>query len=222
MSLTAARDAFRPWAVVPAKRFGRAKSRLGGALASDERRELARALCDRVLRACADSGALHGTLLATDGADVASLAVQRRAAVLRDRPGESSLARVVDAALAELRARDATHALVVMADLPRASARDLRELLALLRSADVVLVPDAQRRGTNALGLRLDLPFVTAFGRADSLQAHLREAARCGARARVLHQPRLALDIDTPGDLSALRSARAGAWPRPARCAPAR
>jgi len=222
VSLNGARDDFRPWAVVPAKRFGRAKSRLGGALASDQRRELARALCDRVLCACTDSRALHGTLLATDGADVAALAVQRRAEVLRDRPGESSLARIVDAGLDELRSRGATHALVVMADLPQVVACDLRELLAVLRRTDVVLVPDAQRRGTNALGLRLGLPFRTAFGRADSMQGHVREAARCGARARVLHHPRLALDIDTPGDLWALRSERVDAWPQRARCAPAR
>jgi 2-phospho-L-lactate guanylyltransferase len=200
------RDEFRPWAVLPAKRFGRAKTRLGGVLPAAERRELARALCDRVLGACAASRVLHGTLVATDGDDVTALATHRRAAVLRDRVGETALARIVDAALDDLRARGATHALVVMADLPCATARDLRELLALMRDADVVLAPDVQRRGTNALGLRLDLPFHTAFGRADSLQRHVREAARAGCHARVLYHPRIALDIDTPEDLMALHA----------------
>jgi 2-phospho-L-lactate guanylyltransferase len=204
--LNGARDEFRPWAVLPAKRFGRAKTRLGGALPASERRELARALCDRVLGACAASRVLHGTLVATDGDDVTALAMHRRAAVLRDRAGDTALAQIVDAALDALRARGATHALVVMADLPCVAARDLRELLALMRDADVVLAPDVRRRGTNALGLRLDLPFHTAFGRADSLQRHVREAARAGCQARVVYHPRIALDIDRPEDLMALRA----------------
>lgn len=195
------------WAVVPAKRFGRAKSRLAAALPPAERRELARALCRRALWACSASGALAGTLVVTDGDDVAAVARGLDAAVLRDREaGGPALARIVDGALSALRARGATHALVVMADLPLIEPRDLRELLAALRETDVVLAPDALRRGTSALGVRLDRGMRTAFGHADSLQRHLREAARAGARARVLSNPRLALDIDKPDDLLRVQS----------------
>lgn len=193
------------WAVLPAKRFARAKTRLGAALSIEGRRDLARDLYERVLRACAGCGELSGTLVATDGEDVAALADQHRATVLRDtEAAKASLAHVVDAALLSLRLRGATHALVVMADLPYIETRDVRELLAASRSADVVIAPDALRRGTSALGLRLDLPFRTAFGHPDSLQRHLRESARHGVRPRVLYNPRLALDVDTPDDLHAL------------------
>jgi 2-phospho-L-lactate/phosphoenolpyruvate guanylyltransferase len=203
MSAARAPVPFVPWAVLPAKRFGRAKTRLDPALDAPARRALARALFERVLSACTDHRDLEGTLVATDGEDVAELAARRGAAVLRDAgPASGPLARVVDGALADLRARGATHALVIMADLPRIEARDVRELLGTLRDADVVLVPDALRRGTSALGVRLDLGFRTAFGRADSLARHLREAEQCRAVTRVVYNPRVAPDIDTPRDLA--------------------
>jgi 2-phospho-L-lactate guanylyltransferase len=205
VALNGERVAVVPWALVPAKRFGRAKTRLATALLPAARRDLARELCRRALSACSGSGALAGTLVATDGDDVCALAARQRVAVLRDRElGRPALAHVVDAALAELRARGATHALVIMADLPHIEARDVRELLALLRQGDVVIAPDALRRGTSALGLRIDLPFRSAFGHADSLQRHLREAERIGARARMLYNPRLAFDVDGPEDLARL------------------
>ena len=207
MRLTAAAVAPFAFALVPAKRFGRAKTRLADALPPAGRRELARALCRRALHACEASFALCGTLVATDGDDVTALARQQRALVLRDdRQRAPSLSRIVDAGLHELRQRGATHALVIMSDLPHIEPRDVRELLCALRDADVVIAPDAQRRGTSALGLRLDLPLRSAFGHPDSLQRHLREAARLGARARLLCNPRLALDLDTPEDLARVQS----------------
>ena len=196
---------FRPWAVIPAKRFGRAKTRLGTSLPAAERRELARALFERALAACRGCAELHSILVATDGDDVAALAARRGAHVVRDREPAASLAAVVDGALIAARDGGATHALVVMADLPQIQARDLRELLALLRDADLVLAPDIQRRGTSALGLRLALGLQTAFGSGESLQRHLSAAARAGGRSRLLYHPRLALDVDTPEDFHALR-----------------
>jgi 2-phospho-L-lactate guanylyltransferase len=199
------RPAFRPWAVIPQKSFARAKARLAPALGTVPRRALARELFGRVLGACSGCGELAGVLVATDGAEVAALAARGGALTLRD-PGPQSapLSTSVDAALVRLRTHGATHALVIMADLPQLTGRDLRELLAALRETRVVIAPDLQRRGTSALGLRLDLPFNTAFGRSDSLQRHLREAARTAGGARVVYNPRVALDVDTPEDLRAV------------------
>jgi 2-phospho-L-lactate/phosphoenolpyruvate guanylyltransferase len=209
------RTPFRAFAVIPQKRFGRAKARLAPALAPDARRELAAGLFTRVLSACHGCAALAGALVATDGADVAH-AAQRSAALLeRDRRAhEGRLSATVDVALESLRARGATHALIVMADLPQLQARDLAELLAALRDSAVVIAPDAQRRGTSALGLRLDVGFRTAFGHPDSLQRHLREATRTAGAARVIYNPRLAFDLDTPEDLAQLGPAGLAALTR--------
>jgi 2-phospho-L-lactate guanylyltransferase len=203
--VTELRVAFRPWAVIPAKRFSRAKSRLSAARPADRRLALARALFDRVLEACRRTPELAGTLVVTDGEDVAALAARRGAHVLRDAP-DATLAGVIDAALASLPIRGATHALVLMADLPLVQARDISELLARLRDCDYVITPDARRRGTSALGVRLDADLRTCFGHDDSLQRHIHELARISARSAVLHNPRVALDIDTPDDVTALRA----------------
>jgi 2-phospho-L-lactate guanylyltransferase len=213
-----------------AKDFGRAKSRLGRALSATQRRELASSMFDGVLGACLSASELHGTLVATDGQDAAALATRRGARVLRDEPLHPELHAIVDRALAHVGTLGATHALVVMADLPLARTRDLQELLALLRQADVVIAPDAERRGTGALGLRLDLGLRTCFGHPDSLQRHLQEARRLRAATRVLHNPRLAFDLDAPNHLPRLRQdtkatpapTRAGAELLPLAGAPAR
>jgi 2-phospho-L-lactate guanylyltransferase len=196
------RSSFRPWAVIPAKRFSRAKSRLASVLEAHERRELARALFERVLGACTDCRELQGTLVATDGEDAALAGRRRGAAILRDHEGAASrLGAVVDTALTWLGEHGATHAVVVMADLPLLSARDLDELLAQLRTRDMVIAPDLQRRGTSALGLRLGLGVCTCFGHSDSLQRHLDEAARASVSRLILHNPHIAFDLDSPADL---------------------
>jgi 2-phospho-L-lactate guanylyltransferase len=191
---------------VPAKAFARAKSRLDGVLAPAARRELAGSLLDRVLQACRQSDAFAGILVATDGDDVARTAARAGAQVIRDRAEQvTPLGEIVDAALASCVALGATHALVVMADLPLLQARDVRELVHALLADCVVLAPDAQRRGTNALGLRLDLGVRTCFGHADSLQRHTREALRVGAILHVANNPRVSCDLDTAADLARLR-----------------
>jgi 2-phospho-L-lactate guanylyltransferase len=200
--------AFRAWAVVPAKSFRRAKGRLAGVLGVAERRVLARAMFERVLATCVAAPELEGTLVATDGEDVARLAWTRGATILRDDVAASArLNAVIDAALVVLEARGATHARVVMADLPLLAPRDLAELLAQLRAHDLVIAPDQQRRGTSALGLRLGRGLRTCFGHADSLHRHVQEAARVGGTSHVLQNPRLAFDLDSPEDLRRWRAA---------------
>jgi 2-phospho-L-lactate guanylyltransferase (CobY/MobA/RfbA family) len=97
-----------------------------------------------------------------------------------------------------------------MADLPWLRGQDVRELLAQLRRADLVLAPDRSRRGTSALGLRLNLlkhGVRARFGHADSLQRHVEEANRLGATRTIVHNPRVAFDIDAPDDLWAFSRA---------------
>lgn len=160
---------------------------------------------ERVLTACTGCVALTGTLVATDGDDVAAFSARRGAAVLRDTASSArGLSGVVDAALANLLARGATHALVLMADLPRVEPRDVSELIAVLRGSDMLVVPDMRRCGTGALGMKLDLGLHARFGHADSLMRHVREGQRVGAFCRVIHNPRIAMDIDTFDDLSQL------------------
>lgn len=180
------------WAVVPQKTFDHAKSRLAPVLAPPARRALARALFEHVLDVLARSP-VRGSLVVTDGEDVAALAAARGARALIA-PGP--LGRAVDAALGSL---GRTRALVVMADLPLLAPADVSVACTLLAAHDVVLVPDHRGAGTGALGLRRPGVLPSCFGHPDSFARHL-GAAR-GLRVAVHHSPGLAFDLDEPEDL---------------------
>lgn len=186
------------WAVIPAKGFERGKSRLAGAL-GEERSAFARALFEHVLTTALACDAISRALVATDSEEVAALARARGAIVQMD-SGTSGLAAVVDRALGRV---EADAAIVLMADLPLIAVADVAEIARLLETHDVVVAPDRSARYTNALGLAPPTAMATAFGGGDSFRAHRTAAA--GLRLAVLDNPRIALDVDDPADLAALR-----------------
>jgi 2-phospho-L-lactate/phosphoenolpyruvate guanylyltransferase len=194
------------WAVVPAKSFARGKSRLAPVLAADERARFAGNLLAHSLGVLSASG-LDGVLVATDGDDVAALAQAHGAEVLRDR-GASTLAGVVDAALAAVEARGARSAVVLMADLPRLAVDDVRCIVEALASHDVALVRDHLGCHTNALALSPPTAFGTCFGRSDSFDAHLAAARAAGLDVVILECERVAFDVDAPDDHARLTASR--------------
>jgi 2-phospho-L-lactate guanylyltransferase len=186
------------WAVVPAKSLTRGKSRLRPVLGDLERALFAQRLLEHVLTVVRAAG-LDGVLVATGGDDVAAIATAHGAEVLRDR-GEGSLATVVDRALAAVAARGAEAAIVLMADLPRIEAEDVRALVSALDDHDVALVCDHLGHHTNALAIAPPNAMATCFGRDDSFEAHQNAARAAGLRAIVVASDRIAFDVDLPAD----------------------
>lgn len=199
----------RPWAVLPVKRFSEGKSRLTGVLDANERAALARALCRHVLGVLASCSGLGGTLVVTDGEEVAALGRGQGADVLL--VAAASLGEAVELGLGELMRRGAGAALVLMADLPLLHAQEIALLLGQLAEADVVLAPDRRGQGTNALALPLPPQLPLAFGAPDSLALHMAEATSRRLRLMVQHSPGLGLDVDEPEDWGELL-ARDRAW----------
>jgi len=195
------------WALVPAKSLERAKSRLSGSLGAVERADLARAMLEHVLSVLAASGKIDGVMVVTDGEGVAELARARGAVAVRD-AASPPLGAIVDAALAELRARGAGSALVLMADLPLLTPGDVGQLVARMAEVDVVAAPDLRGEGTNALGLAPPDRLRTSFGTRDSFDRHLRTAEAAGLALGVHRSDGLAFDVDEPADLEALRVRR--------------
>jgi 2-phospho-L-lactate guanylyltransferase len=201
----------RTAAVLPVKSFSRAKQRLGEAVGGGEREELAGAMVRDVLAALAAVPELDDVVVVT--AEAVAARAAENALVVHDpeEAGQSAAAaRGIDAALA----RGADRALLVPGDCP---ALDPREVSALLRSdADVVIVPDRHGTGTNALLLHPPAVMAPSFG-AGSFARHAALARAAGAQVKVRELPSLALDVDTPDDLAALRRAletRGAAAPR--------
>ncbi|MBD8079815.1 2-phospho-L-lactate guanylyltransferase [Cellulosimicrobium arenosum] len=147
-----------------------------------------RALQDLVVHAA--SGGDDGPHLRTDDADRLRIVLQPA-----DRPG---LDTAVDVGR-EIAAEDGpVRVLVAHADLPALTTDDVAALLAA--DPPVVVATDRHRSGTNLLVLDLiAAPFRTRFG-ADSLAAHLAEAAAHGLRSVVVQRPGTATDLDTVDD----------------------
>lgn len=193
------RPAPRPvWAVVPAKSFAHGKSRLSPVLADHERARFAGALLAHTLSVLGAAG-LDGVLVATDGDDVDVLAKAHGASVLRD-SGTTTLAAVVDDALAAVAGRGARAAVVFMADLPNLDGQDVREVVDSLQGYDLAVVRDHKGPHTNALALAPPTAIRTCFGRADSFDAHCAAARAAGLSLLVIDNARIAFDVDAPAD----------------------
>src|SRR4051812_10166373 len=108
--------------------------------------------------------------------------------------------------------RGAERVLLVPGDCPALDPAEVDALLAP-REAGVVIVPDRHGTGTNALLLAPPTAIAPAFGPG----SFARHTALAGGAGRTAELASLGLDVDTPGDLAALRgalAARAGAAPR--------
>jgi 2-phospho-L-lactate/phosphoenolpyruvate guanylyltransferase len=182
-------------AVVPVKGRDGAKTRLAPLLAPAERARLVREMLERVLEACEEASSITGTLLVTPDPGFASHSL----AVLRDLG--TGHADAVEAALRDPKAR--TGAVVVMADCPLATGEALD---ALAEHAQPLALAPSSDGGVNALALRGVDGYLPRMGvpLAESLAA----ARAAGIEATVLDDPRLALDVDTPGDYETLLACR--------------
>ena len=219
----------RTLAVLPVKSFGLAKQRLGVAVAPVQRRTLARAMAGDVLEALGRVEGLGGVIVVSAeelGADTAGIegadpplsagrfARGSRTELVHD-PEEAGQSAAARRGIRAAVARGAQRVLLVPGDCP---ALDPAEVGALLAAAapGVVIVPDRHGSGTNALLIAPPAAVEPAFG-PGSFARHAALARAAGARVRVGRLPSLELDVDTPGDLAALRAAlaaRSGGAPR--------
>jgi 2-phospho-L-lactate guanylyltransferase len=192
----------RTVAVLPVKRFARAKQRLRGALADGPRERLAAAMAADVLDVLCAFEAFARVVVVTGERAVAEQAAACGAHVVEDRDeaGQSAAAAVGVLAAREIGAQ---RALLVPGDTPGLRAGDLEALLA--RGEPVVIVPDRHGTGTNALLLTPPGAIAPAFG-PGSRRRHQTAAEAAGLDHAVVEIPALALDVDTPDDVAALRA----------------
>lgn len=198
-------------ALVAIKSRAHCKSRLAGVLAEPVRRELVRSMLANVLEALQAARCVHDILVISPERDGLPLDI----AVLTD-SGESLNAALTQAH-ARLPALGHSEALILPADLPYLTAREIETFLQAGRQSGFAIAPDRAHLGTNALFLRTHTPFTFHFG-PDSLRLHLKEAAERGLPAGILELPGMAFDVDEPADLEALGYPREeAAWQTTAR-----
>jgi 2-phospho-L-lactate guanylyltransferase len=195
-------------AILPVKRFGAAKQRLSEALGPEARAALAEAMVRDVLLALAPVRGLERTIVVTGERRAAALAGFFGADVVGDErdAGQSAAAGL---GLERARALGARRALLVPGDCPALDAGELEALLARHPAAPAVaIVPDRHGTGTNALLLAPPDALEPAFG-PGSRARHEELARAAGIEPAVEEVESLAYDVDTGGDLTALRAALA-------------
>jgi len=204
----------RTLAILPVKSFGRAKQRLGDAVGAEQRRALARAMATDVLEALGRVEGLDGVIVIS----AESLVEDLEPAVWSSRrfvrgiervhdPEEAGQSAAVRRGVRAALERGAERVLLVPGDCPALEPDEVSELLAEPREG-VVIVPDRHGAGTNALLIAPPEALEPAFG-PGSFARHAALAHAAGANVRIGRLPSLELDVDTPGDLAALRAALA-------------
>jgi 2-phospho-L-lactate guanylyltransferase len=191
-------------AILPVKGFEAAKQRLSHELTPGPRRALAEAMYADVLTALRRCAAIRRIIVVSSDNGAQRLAGGHGATVLDERGSGHSSAALIGIALAVEQGID--RALLVPGDCPLLDPRELEQLLSK-RPEDarrVTIVPDRHGTGTNALLLSPPDALQPSFG-PGSCERHAAAAQAAGLAHEIVNVPTLALDVDTPDDLDALR-----------------
>ena len=208
----------RTVAILPVKRFARAKQRLGESMTDALRRDLAGAMVADVLLALSQTHAIELTIVVTAEESVTASA-RGHGAIVVDDAAELGQSAAVELGVRRALMEGAERVLCIPGDCPALDPDELEQLLAAgddprtdaagaEASADaqsqVVIVPDRHGSGTNGLLLSPPDAIALSFG-PDSCERHRALALAAGAACHLERPGSLLLDIDTGADLAALR-----------------
>jgi 2-phospho-L-lactate guanylyltransferase len=194
-------------AVLPIKRFERAKQRLNNELAADARSTLAAAMLSDVLDALAQSRLLETVFVVSAEPTLGHLAERDGVVFIRDL-AEAGQSRAALEGVARAAEFGFDSALLVPGDCPLVDPAELDALVERTAAAGIeaTIIPDRPQKGTNALLLHPASPLEPQFG-PGSLARHIEQAELRGLRYSVEQVASLALDIDTDDDLEELSRA---------------
>jgi 2-phospho-L-lactate/phosphoenolpyruvate guanylyltransferase len=201
----------RATAIIPVKRFGEAKQRLLEALDRPQRAALVKAMLADVFAAVSACARVERVIVVTgEGrAERIALAQARRVPtpfeVLRD-PTDRGHSEAATLGIVRALSHDAECAALLPGDCPLLDPAELDGSLERMSAGRVAVVPDRHGTGTNALLLAPADAIGPAFGEG-SMARHRDRAGRGGHAVAIERLPSLALDLDTPDDLSALAAA---------------
>jgi 2-phospho-L-lactate guanylyltransferase len=191
--------------LVPVKNLTNAKQRLASVLDQPTRTKLAQAMLLDVLETLHTWTNRPAVCIVTSDTFALELARQFEFQIIPDTTNRSETDAIEMATrFCESRGMDST--LVIPGDIPLIAISELEQILKAAPDLGSVLVPAADRRGTNAAWRRPAGLFPLRFGN-DSFKPHLAAARASHKPCVVLSLPGIALDIDNPSDLRQLAEA---------------
>ncbi|HXZ79113.1 MAG TPA: 2-phospho-L-lactate guanylyltransferase [Terriglobales bacterium] len=191
--------------LVPVKNFANAKQRLSPVLEARERTALAKAMFEDVLATLAQCQSRPEVSVVTGDSHARRVAEAHGFSIIEERENRSETDAIAMAS-AVCESQGVKFVMVVPADIPLMTAAEVDTVLARAPQEGSVLVPAADRRGTNAIVKSPLNLFPLRFGN-DSFQPHLASAQASGKPVVVLELPGIALDIDRADDLAQLITA---------------
>lgn len=203
----------RATAIIPVKRFGRAKQRLLERLDRPQRAGLVKAMLADVLASLSECAAVERMIVVTGEGRAERIALEqaKRSAtpleVLRE-PGERGHSQAATLGIIRALALGAECCALLPGDCPLLDAAELDGAIDRMTAGRVAVIPDRHGTGTNGLLLAPADAIGPAFGE-DSAARHRDRAERAGYEVAVEPLRSLALDLDTPADLAALAEALA-------------
>jgi 2-phospho-L-lactate/phosphoenolpyruvate guanylyltransferase len=189
-------------AIVPVKRFGRAKRRLAAALGDEAVHELAREMLGDVLDAIGGSAVIERTLVVTSEWDLPE--TQAGWLTIPDARRSSTHSKAAQRGVARALRDGAECVALLPGDCPLLDSAELDAALHRARPGRVGIVPDRHGTGTNALILCPPDAIEPAFGEG-SRDRHERLAREAHLEAAIERLYSLAIDVDTAEDLGVLR-----------------
>jgi len=186
--------------LIPVKDLSRAKQRLAALMTQEERTRLAWAMLENSFAAAVRARSVDRVAVVTLYKPAIALAEKLGMEVIPETE-QISESHSVDFGSREAKKFGADAVLRLPIDLPLITTEDIETIFAAVQpSPSVVMVPSRDGTGTNAILRSPPDLFPSHFG-AGSLAKHLKEAEKASAECRLMHLPRIALDIDEPGDL---------------------
>ena len=194
----------RTCAVIPMKNLVVAKQRLSGILSAVERRQLSLEMLLDVITTLKRVDGLDTVAVISRDPHIMDLARTRNVRVLHDTESCVNTALAVTARV--LSAERCETMLIVPGDVPLTTPAEIEKILETRDTGfPVTLVPDRRRIGTNALSCSPPTAITPCFGQ-HSLMRHQKAAKEAGLPSTVLELSELALDIDIPEDVLALKA----------------
>ncbi len=191
--------------LIPVKNLQNAKQRLASVLDQPARTSLAKAMILDVLEAVAGCTVRPDVAVVTNDPFATGIAHHFGFQIIPDNDNASETAAIAMATRV-CESRGAQLTLVIPGDIPLITSRELVEVFSAAPQSGSLLVPAADRRGTNAAFRKPANLFPLRFGN-DSFKPHLSAARDSGLPCVVLSLPGIGLDVDTPRDLRQLIAA---------------
>ncbi len=188
--------------LIPVKKLTNAKQRLASLLNQSTRTQFAQAMLSDVLETIANWAEHPEVALVTSDRFAMELARKFDFEVIADEANKSETD-AIEMATKVCLERGIDDALVLPADIPLVQKWELEKIYDTAPNEGSVLVPSADRCGTNAAWRRPANLFPLRFGN-DSFRPHLSSARLSRKPCVVLTLPGIALDVDNPADLRAL------------------